>query len=350
MRAVEISGQPISLAAIALRSRTWPASALSSTHRHHASAFANRARSSKKLSRSGEVVYGVSTGFGKLADVQNSARCAAPTATESCPQPRLRHRTTALDSGSARDDVAAGQRARARLQRHAVGSRRASCARCSIAAFIRSFRKRDRSVRAAIWRRWRIWRLRLSVKAKRFSKANVCRVSRCAPRAGLNPVALEAKEGLALLNGTQAMHAVGGLALFRAQTSLARRRYRRRDDAGSVEGNADGVRSADSQARPHPGQRRWRNICVICCATAKSANRISPNDPRVQDAYSLRCMPQVHGAVRGALAHVRKDSGDRIAGRRPTIRSSLPKPAMLFPAGIFTARRWPWRSITRRSR
>ena len=62
--------------------------------------------------------------------------------------------------------------------------------------------------------------------------------------------------------------------------------------------------SAFTDARPHPGQQAVARASPLASdAKAKSANRIAKNDPRVQDAYSLRCMPQVHGAVRGALAH-----------------------------------------------
>ena len=49
-----------------------------------------------------------------------------------------------------------------------------------------------------------------------------------------------------------------------------------------------------------------RRTCESCCRTARSGSRISINDPRVQDAYSLRCMPQVHGAIRTALSHARQ--------------------------------------------
>ena len=61
-----------------------------------------------------------------------------------------------------------------------------------------------------------------------------------------------------------------------------------------------------------PANRRSRRICSSFCARARSANRICNGDPRVQDAYSLRCMPQVHGAVRGALAHCEEVLRDRI--------------------------------------
>lgn len=125
-------------------------------------------------------------------------------------------------------------------------------------------------------------------------------------RAGLEPVKLEVKEGLALLNGTQAMAAVGGLALHRAD-----RLAHLADVAGAMtlealRGTPVAFDERIHQARPHPGQ-------IAVAAHLRELLRDSAirdshlvNDPRVQDAYSLRCMPQVHGAVRGALSHARE--------------------------------------------
>jgi histidine ammonia-lyase len=122
-------------------------------------------------------------------------------------------------------------------------------------------------------------------------------------RAGLAPVTLEAKEGLALLNGTQAMHAVGGLALFRAK-----RLSRVADVAGSMslealKGTPAAFDARIHEARPHPGQRACAEHLLWLLRDSEIRASHLENDPRVQDAYSLRCMPQVHGAVRGALAH-----------------------------------------------
>ncbi len=121
--------------------------------------------------------------------------------------------------------------------------------------------------------------------------------------AGLKPLELQAKEGLALLNGTQAMASVGGLSLARAQ-----RVVRLFDLAGamSLEGLMGTPAAFDArihEARPHAGQiaaaAHLRTLMEQ--SEIRESHRI--NDPRVQDAYCLRCMPQVHGAVRGALDH-----------------------------------------------
>ncbi|HVF71962.1 MAG TPA: histidine ammonia-lyase [Chthoniobacterales bacterium] len=121
--------------------------------------------------------------------------------------------------------------------------------------------------------------------------------------AGLQPVTLEAKEGLALLNGTQAMHAVGGLALCRAQ-----RLARVADVSGAMtldalKGTPAAFDSRIHQARPHPGQNAVAEHLRDLLQDSEIRKSHLSGDPRVQDAYSLRCMPQVHGAVRGALAH-----------------------------------------------
>ena len=122
-------------------------------------------------------------------------------------------------------------------------------------------------------------------------------------RVGLQPVVLEAKEGLALLNGTQGMHAVGGLALLRAK-----RLSRVADVVGAMtlealKGTPAAFDERIHNARPHPGQRAVaKHLSWLLRESEIRASHLS-GDPRVQDAYSLRCMPQVHGAVRGALDH-----------------------------------------------
>src|ERR1700682_2034685 len=121
--------------------------------------------------------------------------------------------------------------------------------------------------------------------------------------AELEPAHLEAKEGLALLNGTQGMHAVGGLSILRAK-----RLARVADIAGAMtlEGLRDTPAAFDprlQEARPHRGQKAAAAHLVWLLEGSEIRESHRQNDPRVQDAYSVRCMPQVHGAVRDALAH-----------------------------------------------
>jgi len=124
-------------------------------------------------------------------------------------------------------------------------------------------------------------------------------------RAGLQPLALAAKEGLALLNGTQAMTAVGALAVARAL-----RVVHLADVAGAMSlealmGTPAAFDARIHQARPHAGQMAAAEhlLGLLDGSQIREAHR--EHDSRVQDAYCLRCMPQVHGAVRGVLNHVR---------------------------------------------
>jgi histidine ammonia-lyase len=123
-------------------------------------------------------------------------------------------------------------------------------------------------------------------------------------RAGVVPVVLEAKEGLSLINGTQYMASAGALALLEAERLCVVA-----DVAGamSLEALKGSSRPFDARlhaARPHPGQAVVaRNLRALL---AGSEIMESHRDcGRVQDAYSLRCMPQVHGASRDALGWVR---------------------------------------------
>src|SRR4026208_473815 len=129
----------------------------------------------------------------------------------------------------------------------------------------------------------------------------------CSERTGGRaPLAREANDGLPSLTGPQAMHSVGGLALFRAK-----RLSRVADIAGAMtlEGLMGTPRAFDpriQKARPHPGQLAVAEHLRALVRQNEIPETHRQNDPRVQDAYSLRCIPQVHGAVRDALGYVEK--------------------------------------------
>ncbi len=122
--------------------------------------------------------------------------------------------------------------------------------------------------------------------------------------ARLRPVVLAPKEGIALINGTQVMTAIGALALLRAErlATVA-------DIAGAMtlEALLGSHRAFDARihaARPQRGQvLSARNLRRILAGSA--IERSHADCGRVQDAYSLRCMPQVHGAARDAFRFVR---------------------------------------------
>lgn len=144
-----------------------------------------------------------------------------------------------------------------------------------------------------------------------FYEGERLRGSMALQRAGLSPVELQAKEGLSLLNGTQFMAALGSLALMRAENLV-----NTADVAASLSlevllGSVVADDTRIHHVRPHPGQqtsadnirRMLRNSSIV---------ESHKNCGRIQDAYSLRCIPQVHGAVRDALEHVRGILGREI--------------------------------------
>ncbi|HMC78247.1 MAG TPA: histidine ammonia-lyase [Vicinamibacterales bacterium] len=124
-------------------------------------------------------------------------------------------------------------------------------------------------------------------------------------RAGMAPVALEPKEGLALINGTQASTAVAALAVLGAE------RLARAADLGAAL-SIDGLRGSFHPfearlhvVRPHPGQVASADN-LLRLLQQSPINASHENCGRVQDAYSMRCAPQVHGAARDAFAYARR--------------------------------------------
>ena len=124
------------------------------------------------------------------------------------------------------------------------------------------------------------------------------------PAAGLAPVELAAKEGLALINGTDGMLGMLTLAVSDLSTLL-----RVADVAAAMSVEAllatDRVFAAELMAlRPHPGQQvSAENLRRLLEGSGIVASHRTPDCNRVQDAYSLRCAPQVHGAARDILSH-----------------------------------------------
>jgi histidine ammonia-lyase len=124
-------------------------------------------------------------------------------------------------------------------------------------------------------------------------------------RTQIKPLVLEAKEAVSLINGTQAMLGVGTIALLAAETLV--------DSADVIGGlSCDALKGTDTafderihQARPHSGQiKSATNLRrMLEGSEIRESHRTCG---RVQDAYSLRCIPQVHGAVRDTLEHCRE--------------------------------------------
>jgi histidine ammonia-lyase len=126
-------------------------------------------------------------------------------------------------------------------------------------------------------------------------------------KAQIKAIIPEAKEAISLINGTQCMLAVGTLALLEAET-LA--------DTADVLGSMslDALRGTDvafderiHRVRPHPGQMKVAaNLRRLLEGSQIRESHRGPSCTKVQDAYSMRCIPQVHGAVRDTLTHARE--------------------------------------------
>jgi len=153
-------------------------------------------------------------------------------------------------------------------------------------------------------------------------------------RAQIKPLVLEAKEAVSLINGTQAMLAIGALALLAAETLV---------DSADVIGalTLDALRGTDvafderiHRARPHPGQ--LKTAANLRRMLEGSQIRESHREcGRVQDAYSLRCIPQVHGAVRDTLSHCREvfETEANSAVDNPLVFVGNGHPGTVLPTG-----------------
>ncbi|WGL51389.1 histidine ammonia-lyase [Nocardioides sp. BP30] len=145
--------------------------------------------------------------------------------------------------------------------------------------------------------------------------------------AGLAPVELAEKEGLALINGTDGMLGMLALAIDDLTELL---KVADVTAAMSVEGQlgTDRVFAPELQAiRPHPGQAASAaNLTALLRDSGVVASHRGPDCHRVQDAYSLRCSPQVHGAARDTLAHA-----VAVAGRE--LAAAIDNPVVLVPTG-----------------
>lgn len=145
------------------------------------------------------------------------------------------------------------------------------------------------------------------LKGKTFSGAEALR------RCGLKPAVLEMKEGLSLLNGTQAMQSVGGFALHRALRVLEAADLAGAMSLEAMTGTPVPFDEAIQRLKPHPGQIRAAAKLRGLLAGSEIRESHREGDLRVQDPYSLRCMPQVHGAVWDAVTRARETHETELA-------------------------------------
>jgi histidine ammonia-lyase len=157
--------------------------------------------------------------------------------------------------------------------------------------------------------------------------------------AGLEPIVLQAKEGLALINGTQATTGLGVLAFRRALRALETLEVAGALTLEALRGTPEAFRAEVHEARPHPGQvesgRRLRTLSEG--SEIRESHRTG--DARVQDAYALRCMPQVHGAARSVLGYVEEVLGREVnaATDNPLIFPEAGDDGIVVSAGNFHA-------------
>lgn len=124
-------------------------------------------------------------------------------------------------------------------------------------------------------------------------------------KAGLSPITLEGKEGLALINGTQVMTAIAALAVIDAETLCQAADIAGALSLEALEGIPDAFDAKVHALRPHEGQIKVaENLRQLLGGSAMIAQPQAR--PRVQDAYTLRCIPQVHGPSKDAIQYVRK--------------------------------------------
>lgn len=298
MKLLKLSGKDLTLDDLVAVSRRSARASLSASARR---AMAASRRVVDRAIRSRAIVYGVTTGFGKFADVsippgqiaelqRNLIRSHAGGVGAALEAPAVRAmmllRANALARGNSGIRVATVDTLLAMLAADILpvipsqGSVGASGDLAPLSHLALGMMGEGR----------------VRVRGRETAAGQALR------RARIAPVALAAKEGLALINGVQMSVAVGGLALARA---LELARVADVIGAASVDASRGSDTAFDPRimaARPHPGAAAAaKNLRAMLSGSAiRESHR---GCGRVQDNYALRCMPQVHGAARDAFVH-----------------------------------------------
>jgi histidine ammonia-lyase len=257
----------------------------------------------EEILAAGETVYGVNTGFGKLSDVRIPAGKLAELQTN-----LVRSHSAGVGQPLSEPEVRAMLLLRANVLAKGFSGNRPALLQLLVSllnAGVHPVIPEKGSVGAS-GDLAPLAHLALVVigEGEAFFRGERIAGAEALRRAGLQPIQLAAKEGLALLNGTQAMNGVGALAVARAL-----RLAKLADLAGAMSlealmGTPAAFDPRIHQARPHAGQIAAAAHLLHLLEDSEIRESHREHDSRVQDAYCLRCMPQVHGAVRGVLAHV----------------------------------------------
>ena len=264
----------------------------------------SRARDAvERYIREGRVIYGLNTGFGKFSDVQISPEdlealqknlihadavgIGRPFGTD-VTRAIMLLRANALAKGHSGIRLSTVQTLLDMLNRHVhplipeKGSVGSSGDLCPLAHLV----------------------LVMMGEGEAEYQGQVMDGGRAMERAGILPVVLQAKEGLALINGTCAMSGVAALAVHDADILVRTADIAAALTFEALEGITDAFDPRIHQARPHAGQMASaRNLLRLCEGSGLTTRQ---GQRRVQDAYGLRCIPQIHGASRLALEYVRR--------------------------------------------
>jgi histidine ammonia-lyase len=136
----------------------------------------------------------------------------------------------------------------------------------------------------------------------------ICAGGEALQRAGIPPVTLALKEGISLVNGTQAMLAIGTLQLLEFENLIASADVISGLTVRALFGRTAAFDKRIHEVRPHPGQRFTAQV-ISSLLGGSDMLPTGAHQKRVQDAYSLRCIPQVHGAVRDAMSYAHQVFG-----------------------------------------
>ena len=275
-------------------------------------AFSEAARAAMRASRAvvdhavarGDIVYGVNTGFGNFADVRIGA-----TDLEALQRNLVRSHAAGVGPALPKRETRALMALRANVLAKGFSGARVETAELLLHCLNRGIHPRvpeqgsvgasgDLAPLAHV-------ALLLIGEGECEAGGRSMKAGDALREAGLSPVTLGPKEGLALINGTQLMTGIAGLTLLEAETLARTADILAAMTVDALLGTDVAFDPRIHAARPHPGQAASaRNLRrLLLGSELRESHR---NCGRVQDAYSLRCVPQVHGASRDVFAFVRR--------------------------------------------
>jgi histidine ammonia-lyase len=302
MKTLELDGRPLSLDEIV--TVAVDGGAVSIAPSAYPRMEASRAVVEDLLAR-GETAYGINTGFGKLSDVR-----IEPDQLEILQRNLVRSHACGLAEPLPEDEVRAILLLRANVLTKGLSGVRPVVVE-TLAAMLQARVHPVIPARGSVGASGDLaplahLALAMMGEGEVFFDGERVATLTALERAGIAPLRLAAKEGLALLNGTQAMAGVGGLALARALRVVELFDVAGAMSLEALRGSPAAFDARIHAARPHAGQIAAAEHLRQLLEDSEIRESHRHNDPRVQDAYCLRCMPQVHGAARGALKHVRE--------------------------------------------